>query len=179
MRAYITATHEPTLELAKWSLARWGFDVVVVQGDDRLSDKLSLIYHEAKDDFVRMDADVIANSNVQMLGLQGSSDTWWEQYLTFDMYKCDVTHGGIQLIKKEALKYLRANIGDFMHDERPETRMYRLDELNPHCATREVILGVHGWGGQDIKQVKLTKSERLQLDGYDWELVERMQEFYR
>ena len=106
-----------------------------------------------------MDADVIANSNVQMFGLQGMSDTWWGQYLTFDMYKCDVTHGGIQLIKKEALKIPKEPISaKFMHDERPETRMYRLDELNPHCATREVILGVHGWGGQDIKQVKPTKS---------------------
>lgn len=179
MRAYITATNEPTIDLAKWSLKRWGFDVVVYQGDDRLSDKLSNIYHDAKDDFVRMDADVIANSNVQMLSLQGTSDVWWEQYLTFDMYKCDVTHGGIQLVKKEALKYLRANIGEFMHDERPETRMYRLDELNPHCATREVVLGVHGWGGQDIERVKLTKSERLQLDRYDWELTEKMQEFYK
>lgn len=179
MRAYITATHEPTLDLAKWSLERWGFEVVVVQGDDRLSDKLSHIYHDAKTDFVRMDADVIANSNVQMLLLLGASDMWWEQYLTFDMYKLDTTHGGIQVIKQEALPFLRRHISEYMHDERPETRMYRLDELNPHCATREVILGVHGWGGQDVKRVKTTKSERLQLDRYDWELVERMQEFYR
>lgn len=179
MRAYITATREPTLELAKWSLSRWGFDVQVIQGDDRLSDKLAIIYHDTNDDFVRMDADVIANSNVQMLLLQGMGDVWWEQYLTFDMYKLDTTHGGIQLIKKEALPFLRRHISEFMHDERPETRMYRIEELNPRCATREVILGVHGWGGQDLKQVKITKSERLQLDRYDWDMVERMQEFYQ
>jgi len=179
MRAYITTTREPTLDLAKWSLSRWGFDVQVVQGDDRLSDKLDIIYHDATGDFVRMDADVIASSNIQMLLLMGSSDVWWEQYLTFDMYKLDTTHGGIQVIKKEALPVLRKHIRDFMHDERPETRMYRLDELNPHCATREVILGVHGWGGQDIQQVHTTKSERLQLDRYDWEMIERMQEFYK
>jgi len=179
MKAYITSIGEPTTELCKWSLERFDFDVEVVKGDDSLAMKLEYIYNEADDDLIRIDADVIVNKNITSL-IQYNVD-WWVYGKTFGMYSFDVINGGVSFIREPAIKHLRDNIKSRLEAERPETEMWRLPEFhNPRrCVYHHLICGIHGFGQKDLERVKATKERRGQLDNYDFELAERLQEFYK
>lgn len=179
MKAYVTSIGEPTTDLCIWQLKRMGFDITVIKDNRSLGDKLEDIYNQADDDFIRVDADVIVNQGVRAVHKM-NMNLWWVQYRTFDMYKLDLSYGGVQYISKKILPTLRANISRFKHDDRPETRMYRLDEFNERWRFKnaENVVGVHGFGQKDIERVRTTKNGRKYSSDYDWALVERMQEFY-
>lgn len=174
MKAFVTSIGEPTTELCVWSLERNGFEVVLLQSDSNLADKLKDIYSQAEDDFFRVDADVIPNRLCRPPLSRG--EYWWYQYQCFDWYSQDISNGGVQLVKRECLPALRANIGRFMHSERPETELYRLPEFdNPRrCITIPHIVGLHGYAQTDLDRVKAVKERRNQSDNYDWELLDRI-----
>lgn len=178
MIAFVTSTGEPTTELCRWALERNGFEVIIVQNKKTLWDKLKLIYSLIDEDFVRVDADVIVNNKLTAYNISSKLENgvWWYQYLTFDWYKQDTTHGGVQFIRKKALQDLRNNIDKFVTSERPESQMYRLDEFeNPRRGkTIPEIMGIHGYGIQDIASVMQTKERRNQMGNYDFKLVERL-----
>lgn len=176
--AYITSIGEPTTDLCRWVLQRNGFKTTLIERDTPLADKLEEIYHIADDDFVRIDADVVPNKNLspEFIG-RLTNGFWWYQFLTFDWFKQDTTHGGVQLIKKEAIPVLKAHISRFKDAERPESQMYRLEEFHEprRCKTIQGIMGIHGYGQKDIKRIKKTKERRNQ-NNYDWELAEKLAE---
>ena len=178
MKCYITSIGEPTTKLCADQLRRFGFDVVLITSGTSLGEKLEQIYNHADDDFIRVDADVIVNEGVKAV-LNMNKNYWWVQYKTFDMYKLDLTNGGVQYYSKKLLPALRENIGKFKHDNRPETRMYRLDEFTERWRFKnaENVVGVHGFGQKDWERVKETKDQRKDQH-YDWVVVKRMQEFY-
>lgn len=176
MIAYLTSIGEATTELSEWALKRNGFKVRMLNDNSTLANKLKRIYYEVDEDFVRVDADVVVNSNLVPNKLYlADPRIWWVQYYTFDWFKQDIGHGGIQFIKKQALKALRANIDNFMDAERPESQMYRLDEFNNprRCVSDKTVMGIHGYGQTDIQRVKDTKKRRHQTH-FDWELAERL-----
>lgn len=180
MVAIITSIGEPTTELCTWSLDRNGFEVHLVQSEDTtLHTKLEYIYNNFDQDFLRVDADVIVNKNCNPRDIEDSlKDTiiWWQQYTCWDWWKQDVSYGGIQFIRRQALPALRANISRFKDAERPESQMYRLDEFNSprRCVSNHQILGLNGYGQTDINRVKDTKRRRNQYHNYDWQLVEKL-----
>jgi hypothetical protein len=178
MKAYVTSVGEPTEALCVWALERQGFDVTLVRNDSNLWGKLKLIYSLATDDFVRVDADVIVNQNLHPEKLRQNigSDEWWVQFMTYDWYKQDLTHGGVQFIKKEALEALRSNVAGATHKERPESYMFRLAEFhNPRrCVSSEEVMGLHGYKN-DMIRARIVKERRSQV-GYDWELVSKLEE---
>lgn len=176
MKAYVTSIGEPTTELCVWSLERNGFEVVLIKGTDSLASKLDAIYNIAKDDFVRVDADVIPNRSLTPEATQRMSrDVWWLQFMTFDWYKQDLTHGGVQLIRKEARPALREHVHEAFYLERPESYMFRLKEFHDprRCLTSETVMGIHNYKN-DVNRVKATKTRRNQIENYDFELAERM-----
>lgn len=176
MIAVLTSIGEPTTELAQWALKRNGFDVRLIQDNSSLASKLKQIYYSVDEDFVRVDADVIVNSNLKPDKMFVTDPRiWWVQYYTFDWFKQDVGYGGVQFIRKPALKALRDNIDTFMEAERPETQMYRLDEFNNprRCIGEKKVMGIHGYAQTDIDRIKETKKRRKQVH-YDWELAERL-----
>ena len=180
MKAYITSIGEPTTDLCEWSVNRLGFSTCVVYGEtSTLGEKLEYIYNQADDDFIRIDADVIVNKNLLAVNNM-NNNLLWVQYKTFDMYKLDLTNGGVQYYSKKLLPTLRVNIGKFKNDDRPETRMYRLPEFNERWRFKsaENVVGIHGFGQKDVDRVKRTKDGRKYSSDYDWALVERMQGFY-
>ena len=184
MKAFVTSIGEPTTDLCVWSLQRQGFDVELVQSDSTLGEKLQYIYEVADGDFVRVDADVVVSpglmSKVEFPPY--SDDIWWVQFQTFDMYKMALTHGGVQFIREPALEALRSGINEFLHDDRPETRMWNLEALKRprRCQTYVYhIAGVHGFGQKDIQRVEQVKTNRKDPDNYDFELAKRMVEFYQ
>jgi len=146
--------------------------------------KLKFIYETADDDFLRVDADTIVNRNCTVGNIKRDIKNdviWWQQYRTFNWHQQDITHGGIQLIKKEALPYLRAQIMEAEHKERPESYMYRIKPFHDprRCVTNETVMGLNGWGQEDIERIKKTKQRREQYNDYDWELAERLDNFMK
>ena len=173
MKAYICSIGETTTKLCEWSLKRQGFDTVIIESDTSLWQKLNLIFTLESEDFIRVDADVVVNSNIKELIKQ--TDLWWYQSLTFDWWKQDITHGGIQFVRKEAIPEIRDHITEAHYKERPESYLYRLQEFhNPRkCGTFDMICGLNGYKQSDMQRVKETK-ERRQQTGYDWELALRL-----
>lgn len=161
-----------------WSLERLGFAVKLYQDPSSLADKLRRIYLDNDCDFIRVDADVIVNKNVLALATT-KTNAWWLQARTFDWYQQDLTHGGVQLIRSAALPDLKRNIDRHMNKERPESAMYRLEEFHKprRCLTAEIVCGIHGWGQNDLERIKDVKARRGQIDNYDFELVEAMDDF--
>lgn len=177
MKAYVTSLGETTTDLCVWSLERLGFEVVLLNNPNTiLWEKLKEIYSIQDDDFLRVDADVICNKNV--LHLINQSSMVWYQSLTFDWFKQDTTHGGVQFVRKAAIQTIRNHIYEAKWKDRPESYMFRLKEFeNPRvCGTYEVICGLHGYKQNDVERVKTVKKRREQYDNYDWELSERISE---
>lgn len=174
MIAYVTSVGEPTTDLCIWALERHGIKTQLLSTNITLAEKLQLIYKYAKTDFLRVDADVIVNRNITKL--PAFNEVWWYQYKTFDWWRQDLGNGGVQYISKKALPFLRQYIGSFMEAERPETQMFRLPEFdNPRrCITLDQVMGLHGYGQDDVQSVIETKTRRGQLASYDFELAEQI-----
>lgn len=185
MRALITSIGESTTGLCYWALERNGFDVFLLQdSQSSLWAKLKWIYSNTDEDFLRVDADVIVNKNCVPRNIKRDAkdkEIWWTQYRTYDWMQQDITHGGIQFIRKEALPYLRAQIMEAEHKERPESYMYRIKPFHDprRCVTNETVMGLNGWGQDDIERIKETKRRRMQYDNYDFELAERLDDFMK
>lgn len=141
--------------------------------DTTLAQKLLYIYNDCKEDFLRVDADVIPNKRCTKENIKPR--TWWTQYTCFDWFKQDISNGGIQFIKKQALPALRENIPNHMGAERPETEMSRIKEFNNprRFVTSSQVFGLHNYKN-DIERVRETKERRNQLELYDFELAERL-----
>lgn len=184
MIAYITSIGEPTTELCMWALERNGFEVKLLERRDSLAKKLETIYEDAQDDFLRVDADIIVNRNMTPGNLRRIEridylqNAWWIQFTTFDWFKQDITHS-MSFVKKEALPALRANIGRFKDNIRPETQVSRIEELhNPRRMETydKEIMGLHGYGVRDLKPVIKLKANRGQSHLYDFELARKLNE---
>lgn len=176
MKAFITSVGEPTTDLCIWSLERLGYEVVIMQGDTTLAEKLQQIYEVAEDHFLRVDADTIVNRNVLKLG-EYEKDAWWVQPQTFDWYKQDLCHGGVQFIRKEAIPALRAEIKKALHAERPETQVWRSPQFyHPRrCVSVDSVCGLHGYKN-DLNKAEQVKIRRGQINNYDFELARRINE---
>lgn len=178
MRAVITSIDETTTDLCEWSLNRLGFRVYIVKSQKTtLYQKLATIFDIEdiiNEDFLRVDADVVVNRNV--LELIKQDKLWWYQAQCFDWFQQDVSHGGVQFIRKECFPAIKKHLHEAERMERPETYLSRLIEFHEprRFGTFEKICGVHGYKQNDIERIKLTKFRRGQQDNYDWELAERL-----
>jgi len=176
VKAYVTSVGELTTDLCIWALERNGFHVELIYNEtSSLAEKLQVIYERATDTFLRVDADVIVNRNCTP-NLKGVN--WWTQYMTFDWYKQDRTHGGVQLIGKECISILREKIKDYLREDidRVESQLYRCEELDypRRCSSVPIIMGITNYKRLDVDYIKQVKERRGQLNDYDWELTERL-----
>lgn len=172
MKAYITSINESTTTLSYWSVKRLGLEPYLVRDTKTtLWEKLKFIFENEKEDFLRVDADTVCNQNVTDLILQ--KELLWYQGLTFDWFKQDITHGGVQFIRKEAIPIVLAHIDEAKDEERPETYLTRLEEFhNPRTfGTFEKICGLNGYKQKDKKRVEDTKLRRGVHGDYDWQLA--------
>lgn len=177
MKAVLFSIGEATTELAKWALERQGLEVVLIEDNSSLAEKLDYMAEVMAEDILRVDADIIVNKRInQFIRLARISDLLWTQAMTFDWWKQDVAVGTPTYIKAELLPLLRKYKGVFADSQRPETELTRIKELYEprRFGTIDVLVGVHGWGQADIDRVEAIKKVRGQLDGYDFELARRM-----
>lgn len=176
MKAYITSIGEPTTKLCVEQLSE-RFEVILLENNTTLWEKLKWIYYSETEDFVRVDADVVPNKNLtaEFVRSLARNDIWWVQFLTFDWFKQDVTHGGVQFIKAEAIPHLRKHVEEAINKERPESYLYRLAAFHEprRCESHPVVMGLHGYKN-DLQRVIEVKTRRNQLANYDFELAERL-----
>lgn len=176
MRCYITSIGEPTTKLCVEQLSE-RFEVILLENNTTLWEKLKWIYENESEDFVRVDADVVPNKNLtaDFVGSLARNDIWWVQFLTFDWFKQDVAHGGVQFIKAEAIPHLRKHIDEAMNKERPESYMYRLGVFHEprRCESHPIVMGLQNYKN-DMERIKATKVRRNQLENYDFELAEKL-----
>lgn len=170
MKAYIFSIGEPTVAMCEWSLKRQGFEVVIVHNPNTsLWSKLKWVYNHEKEDFLRVDGDIICNLNIKKLEPQ--DNCWWHCSLGYDWYLQDINAISIHWIKKQAIPYLRENVDRFENSERPETELSRIEEFQHprRYETYNLMCGLHGFNQKDIDRVRETKERRGQ--DYDFELV--------
>lgn len=172
MKAYITSIGESTTAACYWSLERLGFEPYVVSDKKTtLWEKLKFIFEQADEDFLRVDADTVCNQNV--LELVKQDKLLWYQGLTFDWFKQDVTHGGVQFVRKGAIDIVLKHIDEAKNEDRPETHLTRLEDFhNPRTfETFEMICGLTGYKQKDKRRVEETKMRRGTFGDYDWDLA--------
>lgn len=172
MKAYVTSIGESTTDACIWSLERQGFETILVGNrDTSLWEKLKYIFENETEDFLRVDADTVCNQNINELITQ--TELLWYQGLTFDWFKQDVTHGGVQFVRKEAIPIVLQHIDEAANEERPETYLTRLPELyNPRTfGTFEKVCGLTGYKQEDKERVAATKRRRGTFGDYDWDLA--------
>jgi len=177
MIAFVTSIGEPTTDLCVWALERNGFEVTLVDDPNTtLAQKLKWIYNAALGiNYLRVDSDIIVNRNMTpaFLNSLDDPDIWWWQFITFDWYKQDTTHS-MAFIRAQASNALKGNIDRFQYASRPETEVSRIIELhNPRrMATYDKqIMGLHGYGIENLKPVIKLKASRGQSSNYDFELA--------
>lgn len=177
MKSYVFSIGELTTELCCEQLKRLGFDVVLLQDNTTLQEKLKRFYTEAiesGDEFaMRADADIIPNNRVKHLKIpQGKG---WVCANGFDWYKQDRGAISIHMLNKETLKKCLAQIDNAKGEVRPETFIWRHPTINPYtCVSNEYNYGLHGYGQRGQRErIKALKYARGQE--YDWDLIERIE----
>lgn len=177
MKAIVTSIGEKTTDLCVWSLERNGFEVEIYKTDSTLWQKLKEIYNDNEESFLRIDADTVPNKTLtpDFVISSFNHDEWWIQYLTYDWFKQDITHGGAQFIRRQALPYLRDNIENFKAFERPETMLSRIKEFYEprRFVTNNTLVGLNNYRN-DLQRVRQVKTHRKQADSYDWELAQKL-----
>lgn len=174
MNAYLTSIGEKTTEIAKEQLERYGFNVIVLGGEEKWYDKYKRFVFLAYENCIRIDADVIVNENIKEF--QDFGDRFMiQQALTYDFYRNDLGITSPVYYTKGALRLIRKN-WDKVSRDRPEASACRIPEINPFKFTNELIVGIHGFfqKGEDLERHKQHKIERKQMEQYDFELAEKL-----
>lgn len=177
MKAYVFSIGEPTTQLCCDQLESMGFEVILYLDKDSLWQKLKRFYTEAlattDEWFIRVDADIIPNSNVKLLG-----ESYPEQWVCaqgFDWYKQDIGAISIHKMHRDVIAECLKHIDEAKAENRPESYLWRLRSVNMKTDIDEdECYGIHGYGQvihrERIKNLKLSRDQR-----YDWALVERIE----
>lgn len=176
MKAYVFSIGEKTTDLCCELMREYGFDVVLYQDQTSLWEKLERFYTEALESsvdymFVRVDADIIPNRNVQRL----DGDKGWQCASGFDWYSQDRKAISIHVMERPIIVKCLKHIEEARDEVRPETYLWRLPEVNPFTSVQtEFNSGIHGYGQGDqrqrIKDLKYVRNQK-----YDWDLLDRIE----
>lgn len=176
MKAFVFSIGEKTTDLCCELMKEYGFEVILYQDQTSLWEKLRRFYTEAvesgEDKFVRIDADIIPNRNVLKLI---ESPMSWACASGYDWYKQDRGAISIHVMNSWVVKQCLENIYEARDRVRPETYLWRLDDINPHTeVVEEFSCGIHGYAQKDhrdrIKQLKHVRNQ-----SYDWELIDKIE----
>lgn len=180
VKAYVFSIGEKTTDLCCELMEKYGFEVVLYQDETSLWEKLKRFYTEAlaTDDktFIRIDADIIPNSNVQELVANHHKETVaWTCAVGWDWYKQDRGAISIHVMDQEIVAGCCLYIELAEDQPRPETYLWRLPTVNPYTRIDESkSFGIHGYGQVDQRdRIKTLKHVRGQE--YDWELLDRIE----
>ena len=175
MKAYVCSIGEKTTALCVEQLEKFGFDVTVLNEIEPWVDKYKRFIKTAEEDCIRIDADILVNKNIRLVGLDIPDSAYAVGHATYDMYQNMINTGGPVFYTKKALDIIRKNL-DKIGTFRPEVTAVRLPEMEGHVDIRDLIIGIHGVGQDQeaIERAKQNKINRKQIQNYDFELVEKL-----
>lgn len=177
MKCYVFSIGENTTDLCVELMREYGFEVILYQDGTTLWEKLKRFYTDVVDSgdewAMRIDADIIPNRNV--VKLSEMKDTSWSCASGYDWYKQDRGAISIHLMNSWVIKQCLENIYEARDKIRPETYLWRLEDINVHTdVVEEFSCGIHGYGQQNhrerIKQLKHNRNQK-----YDWQLLDRIE----
>jgi len=171
MKAYVTSIGEKTTEICCEQLKKYGFEVVLLDGQEKWFDKYKRFISMANEDCLRIDADVIPNQRIKEVK-DAFEGFMMVQYSMYCFYKNDVRVGNPVLYRKRALDIIKRYI-DKLDRLRPETAAWRLDEIRPHAFTNYLVVGMHGFF-QNNEEVERERSRRRHV--FDFDLVDRLRQ---
>lgn len=187
MRAYLFSIGESTTDIARWSLERLGYDVVMLSHPtttfyEKYVEFLDFASRADDEAVLRCDADVIATKrlmDLQFLFHNLRDDgMWWIHGQTYCHLKHDLVYGGHNFITREGINIAQRHIREFERDSRPESRITRAPEMYAPRRFKAVdmVTGIHGYRQrpQDIARVMAQKERRGQMPSWDMELLEKM-----
>ena len=177
MKAYVCSIGEPTTKIVCNQLKKFGFEVVLYGEVEPWHKKYERFIFEARENCIRIDADVVPNINVKVFM---TYEAGMKQARTYDMYKNDVGVTSPVFYSKGILKEIRDN-WDKIGVSRPETDASRLPSVNPFLYTSDIIVGIHGiyQRQEDIDRHQKHKVLRKQITDYDFELINQLQDIWR
>lgn len=176
MKAFVFSIGEKTTDLCCELMELYGFEVILYNDGTTLWDKLKRFYTEAlesdEQQFLRIDADIIPNSNVKKLAEMA---TGWTCAVGYDWYKQDRSSISIHIMDKQTIRECLEHIEEAKNRIRPETYLWRLPMVNPRTKHLDWFsCGLHGYGQVEhrgrIKQLK-----HLREQNYDWDLIEKIE----
>jgi hypothetical protein len=178
MKAFVTSIGETTTELACWQLRRLGFDVICLDKQQTWVEKYSEFIVQADEPCLRVDADVLVNSNI-IQAVERVGKLLMGQWFTYDLYQNDIGNTSPVYYSQEALRLIKPHLGS-LHPTRPEATAWRLPRINPYTYTGQEIVGIHGFFQDEasISRHIQNKRDRKQNHNYDWEFVLKVKEFY-
>lgn len=177
MKCYVFSIGEKTTDLCVELMQNYGFEVVLYKDQTSLWEKLKRFYTEAleTDDkwFMRIDADIIPNKNVNRL-VNGAKLSW-SCASGYDWYKQDRGAISIHVMDRWVIGECLENIYEAKDKIRPETYLWRVKNINPHTeVVTDFSCGLHGYGQTEHRdRIKTLKYNRNQ--SYDWNLIERIE----
>jgi len=179
LKAYVTSIGERTTKLCIEQLIKYGFDVVVLDEDEKWIDKYKRFIKLADEDCLRIDADTLVNENAMLIGIDIKSDEYYIAHSYYDIYKNNISLGGPVFYTRRALKIIRENI-DLISEQRPETSAVRLKQFIGHQGRRAMVIGIHGLGQDEeaIQRAIQNKEMRGQMKEYDFEFIDKINKLY-
>lgn len=184
MKAYLTSIGEKTTKLCQEQLQRFGFEVVLLDGQEAWINKYKRFIEMANEDCIRIDADVIPNSNIAMIENdlnyaynKMGQDMLMAQWKCYDFYRNNVGVCSPVYYSKEALDIIKADFNQ-LDFSRPEATAWRLRRINDRTYTGDLIVGMHGFfqDEQHLSRHLENKIERKQMSEYDFDLAIKLRE---
>jgi hypothetical protein len=177
MRAFLTSIGETTTKLCASQLKKYGYEVVVLDKIEPWFDKYKRFIETAKEDCIRIDADIIPNKNIALVPkiMSDNPKVLMAQFNIFDFYKMDVGICSPVFYKKQAIEIIKNNLKKIDHN-RPEATAWRLKDINSRTKSFGNIMGIHGYKQkeEEVERAIKNKTDRRQIKEYDFELYKEI-----
>jgi len=174
MKVFVTSIGEKTTAICCKQLKRFGFDVILLEKKEPWIDKYKSFIMLANEDCIRIDADIIPNENIKQVGKE---DFGMITYMTYDLYRNNIGITSPIFYRKFILDILKKRIKE-IPVSRPEASASRFLEVNPYKYNSNLIVGIHGLcaSSRDIARHEKHKIERKQIEQYDFNLINKINE---
>lgn len=175
IKIWVFSIGEPTTELCCELLKEYGFEVILLQDNTTLQQKLKTFYTQALESkepvVMRIDADIIPKKDITKIRTTTYKD--WVCASGYDWYKQDIGAISIHVMSKEIIRKCLDNIDD-ANVNRPESYVWRLAGINSHTRIDNGVYGIHGYAQKPHRE-RIKALKQLRGQSYDWQLVERIE----
>jgi len=176
MKIWVFSIGENTTQLCCDLLKEYGFEVILIEDQSKLWDKLKRFYEEALQtndtEFMRIDADIIPNSSIKDF----TNVNGWTCAEGFDWYKQDMGAISIHIMSRALVVKCLQNIDSAKDKNRPESHLWRIEDINLNVEISvDGCFGIHGYAQSNQRErIKELKQSRNQE--YNWCLLDRIED---